>query len=441
MSGRHRKPTTSSVSVAKIAVTGAVLTGTSIGLAGAAQAASDSEWDTVAACESSGNWAINTGNGYQGGLQFAPSTWLGYGGGQFASAAHLATREQQIAIAEKVLAGQGKGAWPVCGRGLSGPTPRDVSTTSVKSQTKAPAPAAPADTPADVPAPAATDGAPAPQGVLVPAPEGAPAPTPEGAPAPQGAPAPAPEGVAAPAPAAAPAPEGVPAPAPESAPAPAPEGVLPPAPEGTPAPAPQGAPAPEGTPAPAPQGAPAPAPQDAAPVTPAAPQPEIISIGNTTAVPDQVVTIDAVATAPSATVVQAGLHSPVPQAPADPVVPVAPTTVVPVPADAAAPALTVQPAAVAAPADPAAPAAAPTVAAAGLQEGVQHLPSPQAPPPGTSTDPGQATNPNVSYLKELWHALQNQEIDKNDLLLALAQRSFTSPIPADAATPAPAPAG
>ena len=131
MSGRHRKPTTSSVGVAKIAVTGFVLGGGSIILAGQAQAATDAEWDTVASCEASGNWSINTGNGYHGGLQFAPSTWLGYGGGQYASAAYLATREQQIAIGEKVLAGQGKGAWPVCGRVLSGPTPRNVTTTPV----------------------------------------------------------------------------------------------------------------------------------------------------------------------------------------------------------------------------------------------------------------------------------------------------------------------
>jgi hypothetical protein len=127
MSGRHRKPTTSSFGVAKIAITGAVIGGSSVGLAAGAQAATDNEWDVVAACESSGNWAINTGNGYQGGLQFAPSTWLGFGGGEFASAAHLATRDEQIAVAEKVLAGQGKGAWPVCGRGLSGPTPREVT--------------------------------------------------------------------------------------------------------------------------------------------------------------------------------------------------------------------------------------------------------------------------------------------------------------------------
>lgn len=125
--GRHRKPSTSSIGVARIAVTGAVIGGGSLGLAAQAHAATDAEWDVVARCESSGNWAINTGNGYHGGLQFAPGTWSGHGGGEFASVANLATREEQIAIAEKVLATQGKGAWPVCGRGLSGPTPRKVT--------------------------------------------------------------------------------------------------------------------------------------------------------------------------------------------------------------------------------------------------------------------------------------------------------------------------
>lgn len=73
-------------------------------------------WDAIAQCESGGNWSINTGNGFYGGLQFTYSTWLGYGGGVYAPRADLASREQQIAIAEKVLAGQGIGAWPVCGR-------------------------------------------------------------------------------------------------------------------------------------------------------------------------------------------------------------------------------------------------------------------------------------------------------------------------------------
>ena len=73
-------------------------------------------WAAVAQCESGGNWSINTGNGYYGGLQFSQSTWAAYGGTAYAPRADLATQGQQIAIAEKVLAGQGAGAWPVCGR-------------------------------------------------------------------------------------------------------------------------------------------------------------------------------------------------------------------------------------------------------------------------------------------------------------------------------------
>ena len=72
-------------------------------------------WSAIAACESGGNWSANTGNGFYGGLQFSEQTWLGYGGGQYASSANLATAAQQIAVAERVLAGQGIGAWPVCG--------------------------------------------------------------------------------------------------------------------------------------------------------------------------------------------------------------------------------------------------------------------------------------------------------------------------------------
>ena len=71
-------------------------------------------WDQLAKCEASGNWAINTGNGFYGGLQFTTSTWLGFGGGAYAPNAHLATREQQIEIAIKTQAVQGWGAWPAC---------------------------------------------------------------------------------------------------------------------------------------------------------------------------------------------------------------------------------------------------------------------------------------------------------------------------------------
>jgi hypothetical protein len=72
-------------------------------------------WYAIAACESGGNWSADTGNGFYGGLQFTEQTWLGYGGGQYASSANLASPAQQIAVAERVLAGQGIGAWPVCG--------------------------------------------------------------------------------------------------------------------------------------------------------------------------------------------------------------------------------------------------------------------------------------------------------------------------------------
>jgi uncharacterized protein YabE (DUF348 family) len=71
-------------------------------------------WDSIAQCESGGNWAISTGNGFSGGLQFHPQTWIGHGGGQYAPTAAQASREQQIAIAEKVQASQGWGAWPAC---------------------------------------------------------------------------------------------------------------------------------------------------------------------------------------------------------------------------------------------------------------------------------------------------------------------------------------
>jgi cell wall-associated NlpC family hydrolase len=91
-----------------------------------AHAATASEWDATAQCESSGNWHINTGNGFYGGIQFTQQTWAAYGGLAFAPRADLATKEQQITVGERVLrtgwngnSPQGKGAWPVCGKGLS----------------------------------------------------------------------------------------------------------------------------------------------------------------------------------------------------------------------------------------------------------------------------------------------------------------------------------
>ena len=80
-----------------------------------AQAQATLVWDTVAACESSGNWAVNTGNGFYGGLQFTTKTWVAFGGRAYAPRADLASRGEQILIAGRVLAKQGPGAWPVCG--------------------------------------------------------------------------------------------------------------------------------------------------------------------------------------------------------------------------------------------------------------------------------------------------------------------------------------
>jgi hypothetical protein len=75
-------------------------------------------WDRLAACESGGRWNINTGNGYYGGLQFNAGTWLSNGGGQYAPRADLATREQQIAVAENLRAARGFSPWPACARKL-----------------------------------------------------------------------------------------------------------------------------------------------------------------------------------------------------------------------------------------------------------------------------------------------------------------------------------
>ena len=354
MSGRHRKPTTSSVSVAKIAFTGAVLGGGSIALAAQASAATDGEWDQVARCESGGNWAINTGNGYQGGLQFSPSTWSAHGGGEYAPAANMASKDQQIAVAERVLARQGRGAWPVCGTGLSSSTPRNVV------NTPKPAPAVTLDnpelnTPAD------------------------PAPVQEAA-APLDAPAPAPE-----------APEG-PAIVNVVNEVPAPEAPVLDVPE-----------------APAPEAPVVEAPAPEAPVEAPAP---VIQAANwdTTEAPAE----------PGVWALHAKQDLP-----ADP----APVVDAPAPvADAAAPA----------PA-PAAPAALQTP-----PNGTPHLASPTNLPPGSTMEPTDTgDSANMSYLKQLWHAVQNNDISGRDALLAVASTRTGTPggsVPAPPNAPAPGPA-
>ncbi len=117
-----------------VVLAGAATAAASVGLGAPAAHASGSVWDRVAACESGGRWHINTGNGYYGGLQFSYNTWRAFGGGAYASRADLASKGEQIAIARKVLARQGPGAWPTCGAragltrangGATGGTSRD----------------------------------------------------------------------------------------------------------------------------------------------------------------------------------------------------------------------------------------------------------------------------------------------------------------------------
>jgi resuscitation-promoting factor RpfA len=102
-------------SLLRLAVAGAVAVGATFGVAAPANAASVSVWDKLAKCESGGNWKINTGNGYSGGLQFSARTWRAFGG---KGSAHKASKAEQIKIAERVLKKQGWKAWPACSRKL-----------------------------------------------------------------------------------------------------------------------------------------------------------------------------------------------------------------------------------------------------------------------------------------------------------------------------------
>ena len=391
MSGRHRKPTNSAKSVAKLAFTGAVLGGGGLALSGQAHAATDAEWDQVARCESGGNWAINTGNGYHGGLQFAPSTWLAHGGAEFAPAAHLATKEEQIAVAERVLATQGKRAWPSCGKVLSGPTPRNVVKDAPAPEAPAPDAPVPLDAPAGELPPPADPFAPPP---VVPV---------------------AFDPLAAP-----PAPEGLP-------PAPA---DLPPAPADLP-PAPVAEPAvvPAAFEAPAPADVP-PAPADAVPAPADLPPADVIVTASATFEADWDVAPQDAESAGQPQTWSLGI-APVPAQPAPP----APPAPAPIP-DPLAGVEIPQPAA-----DLANQAVSGDLA---LPEGTPHLPSPENLPPGYTADrnalPQESSG--VTYLRELWHAIQTQEISGKDALLLLTQRPLSAPeapVPAPAPAPAPAP--
>ena len=105
---------------------------------GNAAAADSGVWDRIAQCESGGNWHINTGNGYYGGLQFSAGTWRAYGGSAYAATADQASKSAQIAVASKVQRAQGWGAWPVCSAkaGASGSAPAASSGTVSENSTK-----------------------------------------------------------------------------------------------------------------------------------------------------------------------------------------------------------------------------------------------------------------------------------------------------------------
>ncbi|MGW0789060.1 transglycosylase family protein [Streptomyces sp. NPDC002911] len=111
--GRHRRPRQAPAIVVAAGVTGSAIAIPLLG-AGSAQAADTSTWDRVAECESGGMWSADLGNGYYGGLQFSQDDWSDYGGTDYAPRADLASRSQQIAVAEKVLDDKGPQAWSSC---------------------------------------------------------------------------------------------------------------------------------------------------------------------------------------------------------------------------------------------------------------------------------------------------------------------------------------
>jgi len=141
--GKHRKQSRVLRGAAKVALAGVVIS-VPLGIAATPANASSVNWDAIAKCESGGNWAINTGNGFYGGLQFTLGTWHANGG---QGMPQNASREQQIAGAERVLATQGIHAWPVCG--LRGGSSGTAAAVQVPKRTvpRVTAPKAPASTP------------------------------------------------------------------------------------------------------------------------------------------------------------------------------------------------------------------------------------------------------------------------------------------------------
>lgn len=137
--GRHRRPRQAPALLVAAGVTGSAIAIPLLAASGAS-AATGTTWDRVANCESGGSWSANDGNGYYGGLQMSQENWEKYGGLEYAGTADLASRNQQIAVAEKLLADQGIAAWPTCGllSGLSKDSSSAGVDTGVASGTPSP---------------------------------------------------------------------------------------------------------------------------------------------------------------------------------------------------------------------------------------------------------------------------------------------------------------
>ncbi len=146
--GRHRRPRQVPALVVTAGVTGSALAMPLLA-ATSATAADTATWDKVAECESGGSWSANFGSGAYGGLQFTQEEWQNAGGLDFAERADLASRSQQIAVAERVLASQGPQAWPLCAAsaGLDQQGPAAVVDPGLPGSPKAvgPAPSRPDD--------------------------------------------------------------------------------------------------------------------------------------------------------------------------------------------------------------------------------------------------------------------------------------------------------
>ncbi|MBY8876865.1 LysM peptidoglycan-binding domain-containing protein [Actinacidiphila acidipaludis] len=141
--GRHRRPRPTPAAVVTVATAAATGAGIALPLLGAtvAQAADSSTWDRVAVCETGGLWSANTGNGFYGGLAITQTTWVEFGGGEYADRPDLASRAQQITVAERILEGLGPDAWPGCEKktGLQ----KDTSKPDVDPGTPSPRPTLP----------------------------------------------------------------------------------------------------------------------------------------------------------------------------------------------------------------------------------------------------------------------------------------------------------